>query len=60
MLAAKNIEKVSLHTASNYYALVRFYYGRGFYVDSVSKERGYARALMIKDYRNASSGAGKD
>lgn len=50
MLVSKGVASVSLHTASKYTALVRFYYGRGFHVDSVSKDRGYARALMVKEY----------
>ena len=50
MLKARGIKKVSLHTASKYKDLVRFYYGRGFYVDSTSKDRGYIRALMVKEY----------
>jgi ribosomal protein S18 acetylase RimI-like enzyme len=47
---SKNIKKVSLHTASKYKDLVRFYYGRGFYVDSTTKDRGYIRALLVKEY----------
>ena len=47
---SRGLKKVSLHTASKYMELVRFYYGRGFYVDSTSKDRGYIRALMIKEY----------
>jgi predicted N-acetyltransferase YhbS len=49
-LTAKGIKRVSLHTASRYKDLVRFYYGRGFYIDSTSKDRGYIRALMVKEY----------
>ncbi len=48
LLIAEGIKKVRLHTASNYKGLVRFYYGRGFFVESVSYERGYPRACMIK------------
>ena len=44
------IKQLMLHTASKYIPLVRFYYGRGFYIDSVSKDRGYNRALLIKEY----------
>jgi ribosomal protein S18 acetylase RimI-like enzyme len=51
MLMARGIEKVSLHTASKYRDLVRFYYGRGFYIDSTTKDRGYVRALMVKEYK---------
>lgn len=50
MLIAAGVKKVSLHTASKYRDLVRFYYGRGFYIDSTTKDRGYVRALMIKEY----------
>lgn len=50
MLKAREIKSVSLHTASKYRELVRFYYGRGFYIDSTTKTRGYVRALMIKEY----------
>jgi ribosomal protein S18 acetylase RimI-like enzyme len=49
-LIAKNVRQVSLHTASRYGALMRFYYGRGFYVESVSHDRGYPRARLVKDY----------
>lgn len=50
LLTARGVKSVHLHTASKYRDLVRFYYGRGFYIDSTSKDRGYIRALMIKDY----------
>ncbi|HOM01845.1 MAG TPA: GNAT family N-acetyltransferase [Acetivibrio sp.] len=50
LLISKGIKRVSLHTASKYAELMRFYYGRGFYVDSTSNERGYIRALLVKDY----------
>lgn len=50
MLKARGIKKVSLHTASKYRDLIRFYYGRGFYIDSTTKDRGYVRALMVKEY----------
>jgi len=50
VLRSRGVKKVSLHTASKYKDLVRFYYGRGFYVESTSTERGYIRALMVKEY----------
>lgn len=50
LLKARSVTRVSLHTASKYMDLVRFYYGRGFYVDSTTKDRGYVRALMVKEY----------
>jgi ribosomal protein S18 acetylase RimI-like enzyme len=49
-LKSMNVKKVFLYTASNYKALVCFYYGRGFYIESVSNERGYPRAKMVKYY----------
>lgn len=52
LLIEKKIKKVYLHTAANYKDLVRFYYGRGFYIYSTSFDRGYVRALMIKEYTN--------
>jgi len=50
LLKSKGIKKVCLHTASKYKDLVRFYYGRGFYVDSTTRDRGYIRALLVKEY----------
>jgi N-acetylglutamate synthase-like GNAT family acetyltransferase len=44
------ISKLYLHTASKLLSLVRFYYGKGFYIDSTTKERGYIRALLCKEY----------
>jgi ribosomal protein S18 acetylase RimI-like enzyme len=49
-LVSKKVREVSLHTASRYGALMRFYYGRGFYVDSVTHDRGYPRARLVKEY----------
>lgn len=48
-LAEMNVKQVFLHTASKATSLVRFYYNRGFYVDEVSKDKGYIRVLMKKD-----------
>lgn len=50
VLISKGIKKAYLHTASKYNDLVRFYYGRGFYIESTSNDRGYIRALMVKEY----------
>lgn len=49
LLESKGVRRAYLHTASNYSELVRFYYGRGFYIESVSYDRGYPRALMVKE-----------
>ncbi|MGE4282469.1 MAG: GNAT family N-acetyltransferase [Clostridia bacterium] len=45
------IKKLYLHTASKIFSLIRFYYGRGFYIESTSTDRGYIRALLCKDYK---------
>ena len=47
---AMGIKRVDLHTAAKAKPLVRFYYGTNFYVDSTTKDKGYIRALMCKDY----------
>lgn len=46
------VKKLYLHTASKVLSLVRFYYARGFYIESTSKDRGYIRALLCKEYEN--------
>lgn len=50
LLTARGVKKVILYTASKYRDLVRFYYGRGFYIASTTTDRGYIRALMVKEY----------
>ena len=50
-LLSKGVKEVFLHTASKYTTLMRFYYGRGFYVESVSHDRGYPRAKLVKKYK---------
>ncbi|MBS7298985.1 MAG: GNAT family N-acetyltransferase [Eubacteriales bacterium] len=45
------VKRISLHTDSKIASLMRFYYGRGFYVDSTDKSRGYVRAYMVKEYK---------
>lgn len=45
-----NIKKLCLHTASRMFSLVRFYYGQGFFIESTSKDKGYIRALLCKEY----------
>jgi ribosomal protein S18 acetylase RimI-like enzyme len=49
-LLSKGVKEVFLYTASKYATLMRFYYGRGFYVESVSHDRGYPRAKLVKKY----------
>jgi len=45
-----NINCLYLHTASRMFSLIRFYYGRGFYIESTTNDRGYIRALLCKEY----------
>lgn len=49
-MLGKGVETLILHTASTVTSLVRFYYARGFYIDSTTKDRGYVRALLVKHY----------
>ncbi len=45
------VTNLYLHTASRMLSLVRFYYGRGFYIESTTRDRGYIRALLCKEYK---------
>ena len=49
MLKDKGVKKLYLHTASKATTLMRFYYGRGFYVESVDTSKDYIRVKMIKE-----------
>ena len=44
------VKRLSLHTGSKAAPLIRFYYGRGFYIESTDTSKGYIRALLVKDY----------
>jgi len=43
------LDALTLHTAAKMTALVRFYYGLGFYIHSTTTDRGYIRALLCRD-----------
>lgn len=47
------VTNLYLHTASRMLSLVRFYYGKGFYIESTTNDRGYIRALLCKEYSTA-------
>ncbi|MDD3766686.1 MAG: GNAT family N-acetyltransferase [Eubacteriales bacterium] len=47
---AMGVQKLFLHTASKISSLISFYYNRGFYIESTSTEKGYVRALLVKEY----------
>lgn len=46
----KGVKKISLHSASKMLPLIRFYYGKGFYIESTDTTSGYIRAKLTKDY----------
>ncbi len=52
IMVKKGVKQISLHTGAKITSLIRFYYGRGFYIDSTDKSRGYIRALLVKDYEH--------
>jgi len=49
-LISKNMKKVCLYTASKHRDLICFYYKMGFYVDHTTKDKGYIRAFLVKEY----------
>lgn len=51
IMIKKGVTEMHLHTGAKITSLIRFYYGRGFYIDSTDKSRGYVRALLIKEYQ---------
>ena len=51
IMIKKGVTEMRLHTDSKATPLIRFYYGRGFYIDSTDKSRGYTRALLVKEYQ---------
>ena len=54
VMTQTHVKVLRLHTASKVAALIRFYYGRGFYIAGVENSRGYPRAELIKEYREMS------
>ena len=51
IMMKKSVTQMKLHTGAKITSLIRFYYGRGFYIDSTDKSRGYVRALLVKEYQ---------
>ena len=45
----KGFKAIALHTNSRFYTLARYYYGKRFFVHSTSQDKGYIRALFIKE-----------
>lgn len=50
IMKEKHVKLLRLHTSAKVTALIRFYYGRGFYIASVDYSRGYPRAELLKEY----------
>ncbi len=50
IMKKKGVSRIYLHTGSKVTALIRFYYGRGFYIDDIDKSKGYVRAKLVKEY----------
>lgn len=50
IMIRKGVKSIFLHTGSKVTPLIRFYYGRGFYIASTDDSRGYLRAKLQKDY----------
>ena len=50
LMAELAVNKLFLYTSSKAKELIRFYYGMGFYIESTSDDRGYLRALLVKEY----------
>lgn len=50
VMKENSVKTLRLHTSSKVTALIRFYYGRGFYISGVEYSRGYPRAELIKEY----------
>lgn len=50
VMKENDVHILRLHTGSHVTPLIRFYYGRGFYIRSVENSRGYPRAELVKDY----------
>ena len=46
---AKGFKAIALHTNAKYYKLARYYYGKQFFVHSTTTDKGYIRALFIKE-----------
>lgn len=47
-----NFSAIALHTNAKYFKLARYYYGKQFYVHSTTADRGYIRALFVKELKD--------
>jgi N-acetylglutamate synthase-like GNAT family acetyltransferase len=49
------VKAIALHTCAKMRANIRFYYAAGFYIYDVGHDRGYIRALLLKDLEDRPS-----
>lgn len=49
-MSESDMTRLSLHTATGLLSLVRFYYSKGFVIETTDNKRGYSRALLTKTY----------
>ena len=47
--AENGYKAVALHTNTRFYTLARYYYGKRFFVHSTTTDKGYIRALFVKE-----------
>ena len=45
----RGFKAIALHTNSRFYTLARYYYGKRFFVHSTTTDKGYIRALFVKE-----------
>lgn len=50
IMVKRGVKCISLHTGAKITSLIRFYYGRGFYIESTEHTKEYIRAKLTKDY----------
>lgn len=43
------VKAIALHTNTKYFKLAKYYYGKNFFVHSTTFDRGYIRALFVKE-----------
>lgn len=51
----QGVSALTLHTNARMFSLIRFYYGKGFFIHSTNTDRGYLRALLVKELERCPS-----
>ena len=47
--SSQSFKAVALHTNTRFYTLARYYYSKRFFVHSTTTDKGYIRALFVKE-----------